>query len=145
MGQARQTVAEVGEHLRELLAWQFAQRDDQAVAHALQNGQGVDAVYGLDEAGLLDGFFAFVDESGVKGHWQTLTIAGARHLLVPAIMFVLLYGTRVLFGIASSNALPALLFSNVAAMTLLGFNAQQVAAGLSQRGAQQRRPLVSTP
>ena len=138
MGQARQTVAEVGEHLRELLAWQFAQRDDQAVAHALQNGQGVDAVYGLDEAGLLDGFFAFVDESGVKGHWQTLTIAGARHLLVPAIMFVLLYGTRVLFGIASSNALPALLFSNVAAMTLLGFNAQQVAAGLSQRGAQQR-------
>ena len=50
-------------------------------------------------------------------------------------MFVLLYGTRVLFGIASSNALPALLFSNVAAMTLIGFNAHQVAAGLSTRGA----------
>lgn len=138
MGRHRQTTEEVQANLRELLDWQFAERDDQAVAQALHNGQGVDAVYGLDEAGLLDGFFAFLAESGVKAHWQTLTIAGVRHLLVPVIMFVLLYGTRLLFGIESSNALPALLFSNVAAMTLIGFNAQQVTEGLSQRGAQQR-------
>ncbi len=138
MGRHRQTTEEVQANLRELLDWQFAERNDQAVAQALQSGQGVDAVYGLDEAGLLDGFFAFVDESGIKAHWQTLTIAGIRHLLVPVIMFVLLYGTRVLFGIESSNALPALLFSNVAAMTLIGFNAQQVSEGLSKRGAQQR-------
>jgi len=138
MGRHRQTTEEVQANLRELLDWQFAERNDQAVAQALQSGQGVDAVYGLDEAGLLDGFFAFVDESGIKAHWQTLTIAGIRHLLVPVIMFVLLYGTRVLFGIESSNALPALLFSNVAALTLIGFNAQQVSEGLSKRGAQQR-------
>ena len=138
MGRHRQTTAEVQANLCELPDWQFAERDDQAVAQALQRGQGVDAVYGLDEAGLLDGFFAFLEESGVKAHWQTLTIAGVRHLLVPVIMFVLLYGTRLLFGIESSNALPALLFSNVAAMTLIGFNAQQVSDGLSKRGAQQR-------
>jgi hypothetical protein len=138
MGRHRQTTDEVQANLRELLDWQFAERNDQAVAQALQNGQGVDAVYGLDEAGLLDGFFAFLAESGIQAHWQTLTIAGVRHLLVPVLAFVLLYGTRVLFGIESSNALPALLFSNVAAMTLIGFNAQQVAEGLSKRGAQQR-------
>jgi hypothetical protein len=92
----------------------------------------------LEEAGLLDGFFAFLDASGIKGHWQTLPIAGVRHLFVPVLLFVLLYGTRVLFGIASSNALPALLFSNVAAMTLIGFNAHQVAAGMSRRGAKLR-------
>jgi hypothetical protein len=108
------------------------------VAQALQSGQGVDAVYGLDEDGLLEGFFAFLDESQIKAHWQTLTIAGVRHLFVPVLAFVLLYGTRVLFGIESSNALPALLFSNVAAMTLIGFNAQQVSTGLSKRGAPQR-------
>jgi hypothetical protein len=34
--------------------------------------------------------------------------------------------------------LPALLFSNAAAMTLIGFNAQQVADGLSTRGTKQR-------
>ena len=138
MGQHRQTADEVHENLSELLDWQFAERDDQAVAQALHSGQGVDAVYGPDDAGLLDGFLAFVDESGIKVHWQTLTIAGVRHLFVPAIMFVLLYGTRVLFGIASSNALPALLFSNVAVMTLIGFNAHQVADGMSTRGAKQR-------
>ena len=44
----------------------------------------------------------------------------------------------MLFGIESSNALPALLFSNVAAMTLIGFNAHQVTDGMSKRGAKQR-------
>jgi len=138
MGPHRQTAEETHENLRELLDWQFAERDDDAVAQALHRGQGVDAVYGLDDAGLLDGFFAFLDESGIRAHWQTLTIAGVRHLFVPVILFVLLYGTRVLFGIESSNALPALLFSNVAAMTLIGFNAHQVAEGMSTRGAKQR-------
>ena len=138
MSQPRQTAEEVHQNLCELLDWQFAERDDQAVAQALHSGQGVDAVYGLDEAGLLDGFFAFLAESGIQGHWQTLTIAGVRHLFVPVLAFVLLYGTRVLFGIESSNALPALLFSNVAAMTLIGFNAHQVTDGMSKRGAKQR-------
>ena len=82
MGQHRQTAEAVHENLRELLDWQFAERNDQAVAQALHSGQGVDAVYGLDDAGLLDGFLAFVDESGIKAHWQTLTIAGVRHLLI---------------------------------------------------------------
>ena len=83
-------------------------------------------------------FFAFLAESGIQAHWQTLTIAGVRHLFVPVLACVLLYGMRLLFGIASRNALPALLFSNVAAMTLIGFNAHQVTAGLSSRGAKQQ-------
>jgi len=89
MGQGRQTAEETQENLRELLDWQFAERNDQAVAQALHSGQGVDAVYGLDEAGLLDGFFAFLAESGIQAHWQTLTIAGVRHLFVPVLAFVL--------------------------------------------------------
>ena len=66
MSQPRQTVADVQENLRELLDWQFAERNDQAVAHALQSGQGVDAVYGLEDAGLLDGFVAFLEASGIQ-------------------------------------------------------------------------------
>ena len=141
MGHKRQTAEDTHENLCELLDWQFAERNDQAVAQALRSGQGVDTVYGLDEAGLLDGFFAFLDETGIKAHWQTLVSAGVRNGFLPAILFVLLYGTRVLFGIESSNALPALLFSNVAAMTLIGFNAHQVADGMSRRGAKQRRAV----
>ena len=89
MGRHRQTTEEVQANLRELLDWQFAERDDQAVAQALHSGQGIDAVYGLDDAGLLDGFFAFLDASGIKAHWQRLTIAGVRHLFVPVLAFVL--------------------------------------------------------
>ena len=44
----------------------------------------------------------------------------------------------MLCGIASSNALPALLFSNVAGMTLIGCNAHPVTDGMSTRGAKQR-------
>ena len=100
--------------------------------------EAVDAVHTLDEAGLLDGFFAFLQETGVMAVWQAFRIDGVQRIFLPTIYFVLLYGTRVLFGIESSNALPALLFSNVAVMTLLGFNATAVAAGMTTRGQSRR-------
>ena len=138
MGHRPQTADEIGENLREQLDWRFAERNDQAVAQALQGGQGVDAVHTLDEAGLLDGFHGFLVETGILAHWQTLVIDGVRRVFLPAICFVLLYGARVLFGITSSNALPSLLFSNIAVMRIIGFNARQVAEGLTSRGASQR-------
>jgi hypothetical protein len=56
-------------------------------------------------------------------------------MFVPTIHFVLLHGRRLLFGIESSDALPVLLFNNVAALTLFGFNVvavsgTKIAAGL---------------
>jgi len=124
-----QTATEIRTHLAENLSWRFAERDDQAVAQALYNGEAVDTVHTLDEVGLLDGFFAFLEASGVFAHWRTYTIAGIYRVFLPAIYFLLLYGTRILFGIASSNALPELLFSNVAVMQLIGFNAMLWPAG----------------
>jgi len=138
MGSRAQTAAEVRQNLAEQLDWQFAVRNDAAIAQALQQGEPVDAVHTLDEAGLLDGFFAFLQETQIMDHWRTFTIAGVHRLFLPVIYFVLLYGTRVLLGIESTNALPSLLFSNVAVMTLIGFNAWQVAHGLTQRGVKLR-------
>jgi hypothetical protein len=129
-----QTAAEIRENLAEQLDWRFAERDDARVARALHQGEAVDAVHTLDEAGLLDGFFAFLQDTQVLAHWQTVSIAAVQRVFLPVIYFILLYGTRVLFGIESSNALPSLLFSNVAVMTLLGFNAWQVTQGMTQRG-----------
>jgi len=140
-----QTAADVRDNLAENLDWRFAERNDIAVAQSIHQGHPVDAVHTLDEAGLLDGFFKFLQELQILEHWQTFTINKVYRVFLPAIYFVLLYGTRVLFGIASSNALPALLFSDVAVMTLVGFNAYLVAHGMTQRGAQQRtgeRPYV---
>ena len=107
MGQPRQTTAEVQQNLAELLDWQFAERNDQAVAQAIYSGQGVDVGYGLEEAGLLDDLFAFLTASGIKAHWQTLTIVGVRHLFVPVLMFVLLaFGVARAFCSASRRAMP---------------------------------------
>lgn len=138
MPTSQQTQAEIREHLAEQLDWRFAERNDTAVAQALYAGRAVDGIHTLDEAGLLDGFFAFLKAAGVMAVWQQFQIEGVQRIFLPALYFVLLYGTRLLFGIASSNALPVLLFSNVAVMTLLGFNAVAVANGLTTRGQSQR-------
>ena len=97
MGYQPQTTTDIQANLTEQLAWQFAERDDQAVAQALASGAGVDAVHTLDEAGLLDGFFAFLQESGVLSHWQSFEIEAVQRVFLPAISLVLLYGVRLLF------------------------------------------------
>jgi len=140
MGYSPQNKTDIQANLAEQLDWHFAERDDQAVAQALVSGAGVDGVHTLDEAGLLDGFFAFLQETKVLGHWQSFQIEAIQRVFLPTITFVLLYGVRLLFGIEASNALPALLFSNVAVMSLIGFTAYQVSHGLTHRGEQVRRP-----
>jgi hypothetical protein len=138
MSKHAQTAADIRNNLAENLDWRFAERDDTQVAQAMYQGEPVDAVHTLDEAGLLDGFFQFLRELHILEHWETFTIDRVYRVFVPAIYFVLLYGTRVLFGIASTNALPALLFSDVAVMTLIGFNAHLVEHGMTHRGEHQR-------
>jgi hypothetical protein len=138
MGTRVQTAAEIRENLAEQLDWRFAERDDAAVAQALHQGEPVDAIHTLDEAGLLDSFFEFLKESKVMSHWLTASIDAVQRVFLPTIYFILLYGTRVLFGIESTNALPNLLFSNVAVMSLIGFNAWQVAQGMTRRGVKLR-------
>jgi hypothetical protein len=139
MATREQTTAQRETVLRERLHWQSAQRDDQQVAQALFAGEEVDALHELSEAGLLDGFFAFLAEVGVRDLFGELRLPGVQRVLVPVVQFVLLYLLKVLYGIPSMNALPALVFSDEAAMTLVGFNATQVAQGLTQRGDAQRR------
>jgi hypothetical protein len=59
--------------------------------------------------------------------------------MVPVVQYLLLYGLKILFRIESTNALPALLFSDEALMRLVGFNAQQVRHGVCQRGSAKRQ------
>lgn len=133
-----QTIADVQANLNEQLEWRVAERDDEGVAQSLYKGETVDAVYTLDETGLLDGFFGFLEKSGVMKQWQEFHIEAVKRVFLPTIYFVLLYGVRVLLGIESSNGLPGLLFSNLAMMSLIGFTAYQVANGLTLRGQKQR-------
>jgi hypothetical protein len=123
----------------ERLNWQLAWRDDERVAQALYAGEEMEEMHELSEAGLLDEFFVFVEEIGMMAVLEQMELPGVQRVLVPTVQFVLLYLLKVLFGGQSMNELPGLLFSNMALMQLVGFNARQVETGLTKRGDAQRK------
>ena len=49
------------------LSWQLARRDDKRVAQALYAGEELEEMHELSEAGLLDEFFAFLEDIGMMG------------------------------------------------------------------------------
>lgn len=125
--------------VQERLAWQLAYRDDKRVAQALYGGEEIEEMHELSEAGLLDEFFAFLKEVGMMAVLEEMNLPGVRRVLIPTIQFVLLYMLKVLFGHDSMNKLPRVLFSNMALMELVGFNARQVDEGLTKRGEASRK------
>jgi hypothetical protein len=134
-----QTNEELTENLAERLCWEVARRDDVRIARRLYRKQVVDGVYRLDEGALLDDFFHFLRALGVMALLEDVHGTAIQREMLPYVQYVLLYGLKTLFGIQSMNALPALLFSDEALMQLVGFNAQQVRAGVCQRGAAKRQ------
>src|SRR5512135_1978733 len=125
--------------IQERLNWQLAWREDERVAQALYAGEEIEEMHELSEAGLLDEFFAFVEEIGMMAVVEQMKLPGVQRVLVPTVPFVLLYLLKVLFGGQSMNELPRWLFSNVALMELVGFNARQIEEGVTRRGEAQRK------
>jgi len=124
--------------IQERLNWQLACRDDAKVAQGLYAGEAIEEMHELSDAGLLDEFFVFLEEVGMLRAFEQVSQAGVKRVLVPTVQFVLLYFLKVLFGSSSMNELPRVLFSDLALMELVGFNAQQCEQGLTKRGDAQR-------
>src|SRR5229473_4169980 len=122
----------------ERLNWQLAWRDDGRVVQALYAGEEIEEMHELSEAGLLDEFFVFLEEIGMMAVLEQQELPGVQRVLIPTVQFVLLYLLKVLFGGESMNQLPQVLFSNVALMELIGFNARQIEEGMTKRGEAQR-------
>ncbi len=125
--------------VQERLNWQVTSRDDVKVAHALYEGEPIDEMHHLSDAGLLDEFFVFLKDLGMLDAFEQVSQSGVKRTLVPTVQFVLLYFLKVLLGAASMNELPRVLFSDLALMELIGFNAHQCEAGLTKRGDASRR------
>ena len=121
------------------LHWQLAYRADGRVAQALYAGEELEEMHELSEAGLLDEFCVFLEEIGMLAVVEQLDLPGVQRVLVPTVQLVLLYLLKVLVGGQSMNELPRVLFSNLALMELVGFNARQVEEGLTKRGDAQRQ------
>jgi hypothetical protein len=105
----------------------------------LYAGEEIEEMHELSDAGVLDEFFVFLEEVGILGAFEQISLPGVKRVLVPTVQFVLLYFLKVLFGSSWMNELPRVLFSNLALMELVGFNAQQCENGLTKRGDAQRK------
>ena len=120
--------------VQDRLNWQVAWRDDTKVGQALYAGEPIDEMHHLSDAGLLDEFFVFLKELGMLEAFEQVSLLGVKRTLVPTVQFVLLYFLKVLLGAESMNELPRVLFSDLALMELVGFNAHQCENGLTKRG-----------
>lgn len=125
---------EEGSVVQDRLNWQVAWRDEGKVAQALYAGETIDEMHHLSDAGLLDEFFVFLKELGMLEAFEQVSLTGAKRTLIPTVQFVLLYFLKVLLGGESMNELPRVLFSDLALMELVGFNAHQCENGLTKRG-----------
>ncbi len=125
--------------IQERLNWRVAWRDDAKVAAGLYAGEAIEEMHELSDAGVLDEFFVFLEEVGILRAFEQVSLPGVKRVLVPTVQFVLLYFLKVLFGSESMNELPRVLFSDLALMELVGFNAQQCENGLTKRGDAQRK------
>src|SRR5207253_3121191 len=125
---------EAGSVVQERLNWQVAYRDDTKVGQALYAGEPIEEMHHLSDAGMLDEFFVFLKGLGMLEGFAQVSQSGVQRTLVPTVQFVLLYFLKVLLGSESMNELPRVLFSDLALMELVGFNAHQCESGLTKRG-----------
>src|SRR6266849_2274907 len=125
---------EDGSVVQDRLNWQVAWRDEGKVAQALYAGEPIEEMHQLSDAGLLDEFFVFLKELGMREAFEQVSESGVQRTLVPTVQFVLLYFLKVLLGGESMHELPRVLFSDLALMELVGFNAHQCENGLTKRG-----------
>ena len=130
---------EEGSVVQYRLNWQVAWRDDTKVGQALYAGETIEEMHHLSDAGMLDEFFVFLKDLGMLEAFEQVSLTGVKRTLVPTVQFVLLYFLKVLLGGESMNELPRVLFSDLALMELVGFNAHQCETGLTKRGDASRK------
>lgn len=127
------------EHALNNLCWQKCVHDDQSVAKILFDKKEINSISGLDETGLLDDFFRFLDKYGLWPKLEKLNGPTIKRVMVGITEFLVLYMLKLIYNIKHMSELDDLLFSNLAAMKLVGFNAYQSKYGVCKRGSFRRK------
>jgi hypothetical protein len=119
--------------------WMGAVRDDRAVAAEVASGREMDDIYMLEGAAVFDEFLHFLSQTTLIRHFEML----ARRMPcvrenVPPLQYVLLYVTKVAMGIQGMAQMGPVLLQDPAMMQLVGFNAHEIANGVTRRGDSRR-------
>lgn len=104
MSQTKDQIALYG--LLKTLGLNPARRNDKEILKVLENNEPVDHIQGLNEAGLLDPFFDFMEEAGIFECIKNVNTLSYRRVMIPIVLLLLTYMTKILIGIPSMNALP---------------------------------------
>ncbi len=86
-----------------------------------------------------------MEEIGVLKLMGEQSVADYKRKTLPVFDLIALYHLKALLGIESIEALPALLFSDPVAMSVLGANAELVRNGLTQRSQHRRTVSPEQP
>lgn len=135
----KQNKEEVQRNLVDNLYWKSCSRDDKAVVQSLYINREIDSIYGLEETGLLDDFFHFLQDRNIWSKVEKLNSPEIKRVMVSITQYVVLYMEKVIYGIKHMDSLEELLFSDQSAMRLVGFNAHQVKNGICNRGVSRRK------
>lgn len=140
----KQTKEEVQQNLINNLFWKSCIRNDKAVAQTLWEAREIDSIFGLEETGLLDDFFHFLQVFNIWPNIEKLNSSEIKRVMVSITHFVVLYMLKVIYGIKHMDSLRELLFSDQAAMRFVGFNAHQIKYGVCNRGDHKRKNKEKT-
>lgn len=135
----RQSKEEVQQNMLNNLYWKSCARNDQAAVRSLYINREIDFIYGLEETGLLDDFFHFLQTRDIWSKVDKLNSPEIKRAMVSLAQYVVLYMEKVIYGIKHMDSLEELLFSDQSAMRLVGFNAYQVKNGICRRGEPKRK------
>lgn len=135
----KQSQEEVQHNVVDNLYWKSCRRDDKAVVQSLYINREIDSIYGLEETGLLDDFFHFLQDRDIWSKVEKLNSPQIKRVMVSITQYVVLYMEKVIYGIKHMDSLEELLFCDQSAMRLVGFNAHQVKDGICKRGVSRRK------
>jgi hypothetical protein len=123
------------------ITWKWGLRHDLLVGKLLVEGENPDFVHGLSASTVVDRLFCWLGFMGVMKKLWSLKGKGIQREGLPFGTYVLLYFLRCLARLPSQNSLPAHLFSDVGLMEKAGFNAHDIAFGMTRRGDSKREGL----
>jgi len=120
------------------ISWRFHKRDDRKVAASVRSGD-IDTITGTGW-GFLDKFFCFLYAMGFFDI-EDIRSAGYQRIMLPLALLITTYSVKILLGISSMNKVPALLFREIALLSLIGFTATQIKEGSCDRGKGKSSPI----
>ena len=117
--------------------WAAYTRNQETVAAAIARKEYVDLT--PTGVGVVDEFFALMDEVGMMDHLAVEGIYQRR--LVPMVLEITTYLVKVIMGLSSQNQLPTHLFTDAGLLRRIGYTAKQVDEGFCKRGKGLSRPI----